>query len=139
MPTMQHIAKEGRIFVIGVTSCQRGADVPADIPGHNDLYDDDEWLSRGNSCIVGPDGDLLAGPLVGETGIVLAELDLGRISRARRQFDPVGHYSRPDVFHLQVDRRYRPVVTTVGAEGEASSSPAANETPDAVRSSTAAF
>ena len=117
VPTMRHIAKEGRMHVIGVTFCLRGSDVPADVPGRDELYGtDDDWLARGNSCIVGPDGDLLAGPLVGEEGIVTAEIDLARARSARRQFDPVGHYARPDVFQLVVDRRPRPATVFLDQE-----------------------
>ena len=115
VPSMRHIAKEGRIHVIGVTFCLRGSDIPDDIPGRDELYGrDDDWLARGNSCIVGPEGDLLAGPLEGEEGIVVADLDLEAARRSRRQFDPVGHYARPDVFQLQVDRRARPPVQSSG-------------------------
>ena len=95
VPTMRHIAKEGRIHVIGVTFCLRGSDVPADLPGRDDLYArDDDWLAKGNSCIVGPDGELLAGPLEGSEGIVYAELDVeaaGRVPprvRSRRPLRP---------------------------------------------------
>ena len=67
--SMQHIAKEGRCYVLGITSCQRGSDVPADIPGRDEIYGgDDDWMSRGNTIIVDPYGDVLAGPLIGETG-----------------------------------------------------------------------
>jgi nitrilase len=105
VPTMRHIAKEGRIHVVGVTFCLRGSDIPDEIPGRNDLYGGDEdWLARGNSCIVGPEGELLAGPLEESEGIVAAELDLDRARVSRRQFDPVGHYARPDVFQLHVNR-----------------------------------
>lgn len=116
VPTMRHIAREGRIHVLGVSCCLRGSDVPADIPGRDEVYGGaDDWLSRGNSCIVGPDGDLLAGPLVGEEGIVLAELDLDRARVSRRQFDPVGHYARPDVFRLHIDRAPKPSTVDVPA------------------------
>jgi nitrilase len=104
VPTMRHIAKEGRIYVVGVTSCIRCADIPADIPGHDELYGDpDDWLSKGNTIIVGPDGDVLAGPLVGEEGILYADLDASRARASRQQFDPVGHYGRSDVLKLTVD------------------------------------
>ena len=67
--SMQHIAKEGRCYVLGITSCLRGSDVPADIPGRDEIYGgDDDWMSRGNTIIVDPYGDVLAGPLTGETG-----------------------------------------------------------------------
>jgi nitrilase len=102
--TLRHIAKEGRIYVIGVNSCIRGADVPADLPGRHDLYGGEEdWLSRGNTVIVGPDGEVMAGPLVGEEGTLFAELDGNRARAARHEFDPVGHYSRSDILRLVVD------------------------------------
>jgi nitrilase len=81
----------------------------------SDLYgDEDDWLSRGNSAIVGPDGEVLAGPLVGQEGIVTAELDVDRARMTRRQMDPLGHYARPDVFRLSVDTVARPPVTFGG-------------------------
>ena len=108
VPTLQHIAKEGRTFVVGVNFCIRAADLPDEVPHKQDLYDgDNDWLSKGNSTIVDPFGRILAGPLVGETGILVADLDLDLLPRARAQFDVVGHYSRPDVFTLDVDTRSR--------------------------------
>ena len=112
IPTLRHIAKEGRVFVVGVNFCIRGSDVPADIPGRDAIYaGDDDWLSRGNTAIVGPEGEILAGPLVEQDGIVLAEIDVARARKSRRQFDPTGHYARPDVFVLTVDTRPKPAVT----------------------------
>jgi nitrilase len=109
IPTLRHIAKEGRVFVVGVNFCIRGSDVPADIPGRDAIYaGDDDWLSRGNTAIIGPEGDVLAGPLFEQEGIVLAEVDVARARASRRQFDPVGHYARPDVFSLSVDTRPKP-------------------------------
>src|SRR5438552_2608829 len=101
IPTLRHIAKEGRVHVIGVTPCQRGSDVREAFAGLDALYGgDDDWLSRGNTAIVGPDGDLIAGPLVGASGILYADLDLARARRDRRMFDPTGHYAPPDAFPL---------------------------------------
>lgn len=106
--SMRHIAKEGRMYVVGVNFCLRGSDVPSDIPGRDKIYaDDEDWLSRGNTIIVDPFGDVLAGPLTEEEGILTAEIDPEQLHRARRQFDPVGHYARPDVFRLEVDRTDR--------------------------------
>lgn len=102
--SMQHIAKEGRMFVIGVNFCMRGSDVPADVPGREELYaNDDDWLSRGNSVIVGPHGNILAGPLIGEEGIIHAEIDAAEARASRHQFDPAGHYARPEVLRLHVN------------------------------------
>jgi nitrilase len=104
--SMRHIAKEGRCYVIGVNFCMRASDVPADIPGRDEIYGGaDDWMSRGNSIIVDPDGQVLAGPLVEEEGILVAELDVAKAHASRRQFDAVGHYNRPDVFQLRVDTR----------------------------------
>jgi nitrilase len=112
VPTLRHIAKEGRVFVIGVNFCLRGSDIPHDIAGRDELYGaEDDWLAEGNSAIIGPEGEVLAGPLVGEEGIVYAEVDIARARTARRQFDPVGHYARPDVFRLEVDRSPNRAVT----------------------------
>ena len=101
IPTLRHIAKEGQIFVVGVTAFLRGNDMPRDLSDVAVLYGgDDDVLSRGNTSIVAPGGELIAGPLIGEAGIVSAELDLSRIAAGRRMFDPTGHYARPDVLSL---------------------------------------
>ncbi|HZQ83535.1 MAG TPA: carbon-nitrogen hydrolase family protein [Acidimicrobiales bacterium] len=106
--SMRHIAKEGRCFVIGVNFCMRASDVPPDIPGRDEIYaGTDDWLSRGNSMIVDPEGRVLAGPLVEEEGILVAELDVSKVHTSRRQFDAAGHYNRPDVFQLRVDTRQK--------------------------------
>jgi len=104
VPTLRHIAREGRCYVIGVTACIRASDLPGDLPGRADLYGGPEdWLSCGNSTIVAPDGEILAGPLTGEDGIVYAEIDASAARTARQQFDPAGHYSRSDILRLTVD------------------------------------
>lgn len=103
LSTLRHIAREGRVFVIGTNTCLRGSDIDRSLPGADDLYGgDDDWLSRGNTAIVGADGTLLAGPLTEQAGTLIATLDLGALATARREFDPIGHYARPDVFDLRV-------------------------------------
>jgi nitrilase len=117
VPTLRHIAKEGRTYVLGVTSCLRAADLPDGLPGRTELYGGPEdWLSRGNTVIIGPEGEILAGPLTGEEGVLYAEIDPGRARSARQQFDPVGHYSRSDVFRLVVDTTPHPAVLARASE-----------------------
>lgn len=103
LSTLRHIAKEGQVFVVGVTAYLRGNDVPRDLPGADEMYGDEEDdLSRGNTTIVAPGGMVIKGPLVGKAGTLEAALDLQRITAGRRAFDPTGHYARPDVLDLTV-------------------------------------
>ena len=98
---MQHVAREGGLFVISTCMALKMEDVP-DSYDFKKLYPEGrEWINTGNSCIIAPDGQLLAGPLEGDEGILYAEIDLEQITAAKRMFDAVGHYSRPDVFKFQ--------------------------------------
>jgi nitrilase len=105
--TLRHIAMEGRQFVIGVGSLIRGSDLIDDLPGRKLWGGEEDWLNRGYSTIVGPDGEILAGPLIGEAGILTAEVDPSTARASRHEFDAVGHYSRPDVFPFVVDEEAR--------------------------------
>jgi nitrilase len=75
--------------------------------------DDPEWVEPGNAVIVGTNGEILAGPALYAETVLVAELDLTKVLSARRLFDPVGPYHRPDVFRLAVDTSPRHVVTTL--------------------------
>ena len=112
--SMRHIAREGRCYVIGVNPCVHRDQIPADFPRREDVWnlesDDEQWVEAGNSVIVAPSGEMLAGPARHEETILTADLDLDLVRSARRLFDPVGHYNRPDVFHLAADLRARPAV-----------------------------
>ncbi|MDP9381778.1 MAG: carbon-nitrogen hydrolase family protein [Chloroflexota bacterium] len=98
--TIQHIACEGRCFVLSCNQFVTRDDMPKD---WEDIGTGPEVLCRGGSAIVGPLGQYLAGPMFDEEGILVADLDMGLIPRARYDFDVVGHYSRPDVFRLIVN------------------------------------
>jgi nitrilase len=102
--TMQHIAREGCCWVVGCGCLMRGSDIPEDFPNKSELYpDDDEWVNPGDSVVVAPGGEIVAGPLHQESGILYHELDLEKVSIARRTLDVAGHYSRPDIFQLHVN------------------------------------
>ena len=96
--SIRHIAREARAFVLSSCFFQRASSYPDDVP----LAEGPELLGRGGSAILGPDGSYLAGPLWDEEGLLYAELDPQRLYEARQRFDPAGHYSRPDVFRLEV-------------------------------------
>jgi len=100
--TLRHIACEGRCFVLGCNQYVTKAMYPPSLVGIEDLADQPDVMCRGGSCIVSPLGDVVAGPLWGEEGILYATLDLGEVIRAKFDFDAVGHYSRPDVFAFAV-------------------------------------
>jgi predicted amidohydrolase len=129
--TMRHIAREGRVWVIGVNPCVRVDQIPADFPDRDRVWrvlDDDEadWVEPGNSVICNPNGEIVAGPLRYGEGILTAEVDLARVHEVRRLFDPVGHYHRPDVFRLSVDTRRQRAVTVISDESDsAADEPAA--------------
>lgn len=111
LPSMRHIALEGRCFVLSACQFLRKKDFPASV--RVSLGDSpDAVLMRGGSAIVSPLGQVLAGPdFEGET-ILTADLDLAEIGRSKFDFDAAGHYSRPDVFQLIVNERPMPAVVS---------------------------
>jgi nitrilase len=118
--SMRHIAREGCCFVIGCAPAARFSDIPADVPDRdrlwNDKGEDGDWMLDGYSVIVGPAGEVLAGPLIREEGILHAELDLEVAQARKRWFDPVGHYNRPDVFQLHINDAPKPAVVRTSAQ-----------------------
>ena len=119
--TTCHLARENRMFVIGVNPVLHADQVPAGFPGRDRLLpprylaDNGPWLEEGNTVIVAPDGSVIAGPVRQREETLIADLDLRTVATARRHMDPAGHYNRPDVFQLHVDTSPRPPVieTTV--------------------------
>ena len=116
--TMRHIAAEGRCFVLGCNQYVTRDMYPADLELKHELEAWPAELCRGGSVIVGPDGDVLAGPIFGEEGILYADVDLSESDRQKFDFDVVGHYARPDVFRLEVNESERaPVHYVVDHDG----------------------
>ncbi|MCQ8184549.1 carbon-nitrogen hydrolase family protein [Parvularcula maris] len=104
LPTMQHIALETRSFVL--SACQHLRRGQIDVPGYEAVQGNsqDTVLIRGGSMIVSPMGEVLAGPLYGEDGVLVAEIDKQDLLRARFDMDNGGHYTRPDVFTFGLRR-----------------------------------
>lgn len=104
--TLQHIAREGRCFVVGCGNLMRAVDLPEDFPEKSDLYPDaEEWINPGDSIVIAPDGEIVSGPMRKEAGILYCEIDLQQVGIARRTLDVAGHYARPDIFRLHVNTR----------------------------------
>ena len=112
--TLRHTAKEGRVYVIGCCSAMRRDDIPDRYPFKQEYLPADlEWINPGLSAIIDPDGQFLAGPLEKEETILYAEVDPREMRGPRFQLDVAGHYSRPDIFQLVVDREERPMIQTL--------------------------
>lgn len=112
MASMQHIAREGGCWVISCATSIEVADIPTDIPHYDELFPDKgEWINSGDAVVYKPFGGLVAGPMHREKGLLMAEINVAEARASRRKFDAAGHYARPDVFTLSVDRSKRiPVV-----------------------------
>jgi nitrilase len=103
---VRFIAKEGRVFSLAANGLISLSDVPADFPLYSQLQEAGVTdYCRGGSAVAAPDGSWIVGPVVGEERLVVADLDLRTVAQERQNFDPTGHYSRPDVFRVDVDRR----------------------------------
>jgi nitrilase len=104
--SLQHIAREARCWVLGAGNVLRVSDLPADFPDRERLYPDaEEWMNPGDSVVIAPGGEIVAGPMRKEIGLLEADINRSRVVAARRAFDVAGHYSRPDIFTLEVDAR----------------------------------
>jgi nitrilase len=108
--TLRHIACEGRCFVLGCNQFITKDLYPDDLREGSELSTQPDVMCRGGSAIVGPLGDVLAGPLYGREDILCADLDLDEVTRSKVDFDVVGHYARPDVFQLTVNESPMPPV-----------------------------
>ncbi len=108
LATMQHIAREGGCWVVGCATALEASDIPADVPYRGELFPDaTEWINPGDAVVYKPFGGVLAGPMHREKGLLMADIEVGAARASRRKFDVSGHYARPDVFTLTVDRHAR--------------------------------
>jgi nitrilase len=110
--TIQHIACEGRCFVLAANQFVVKDDYPRDLACSDELDHQPEVMCRGGSAILSPFGRYLAGPLYDQEGFLYAELDLKEIEQGHLDFDVAGHYARPDVFTLLVNERAQASVVT---------------------------
>lgn len=99
------IARESRSYVISVSSMMTRGDFPKDTPHLDKILEKaPDVLANGGSCVAGPDGEWVLEPVVDKEGLIYHTLDFDRVYQERQNFDPVGHYSRPDVTKLVVNR-----------------------------------
>ena len=112
LSTLRHIAKEGRVYVIGCCIAMRKDDIPDTFSFKQKFYANaDEWINIGDSAIVNPDGVFIAGPSRMKEEILYAELDPRQMQGPRWMLDVAGHYARPDVFELIVHKDARQMIT----------------------------
>ncbi len=105
------LAREGRSYVLSVSGLMHRDDISPELPeSEGVIAQAPEWLANGGSCIAGPDGQWIIEPFVCREGIEYADLDLAVIQGERQNFDPAGHYARPDVTQLRIDRRRQSTV-----------------------------
>ncbi len=102
--TLQHIAREGGCWVLGAGVALHNRDIPEHFPHKKTLFPDTEdWINPGDSVVIAPGGELTEGPVHEEQKLLYAQIDLQKISAARRTLDVAGHYARPDIFRLRVN------------------------------------
>ncbi len=101
---MRHIAREGGMFVVGCAQCVRMSDIPDSYEFKQFYPDEREWINKGNSCVVGPDGKVIAGPFEAEQSIFYVDINLSEIPSQKWLFDVAGHYARPDVFNFEIKK-----------------------------------
>jgi len=111
LSTLRHIASEGRMYVISCGMPLRKEDIPDHYEFKQRYYQEvGEWINEGDSAIVDPEGEFIAGPLNRQESLLYGEVDLAKVQEARRMLDVAGHYARPDVFQLTVNRDARRII-----------------------------
>jgi nitrilase len=108
----RHMAVENRMYVLSVSGLMRKQDIGDYIPHYHLIKENaDDMMANGGSCLAAPDGSWVIEPIVGEEKLVTAEIDLNEVRKERQNFDPSGHYARPDVFQLSVNRTRQKLVS----------------------------
>ena len=111
LSTIRHIAKEGRVYVIGCCIAMRKDDIPDRYSMKQKYYAEmDEWINIGDSAIVNPEGHFIAGPVRKQEEILYAEIDPRMVQGPKWMLDVAGHYARPDVFELTVHTDERQMI-----------------------------
>ena len=106
------IARESRSFVISVSSLMKKSNFPSETPHVDEIIKNaPEILVNGGSCIAGPDGEWILEPVINKEGIFYETLDFSRVLEERQNFDVVGHYSRPDITKLNINRERQSTVS----------------------------
>ncbi len=117
LASMNHIAREGGCWVLSVAMALKGSDVPDDFPGRDLLFPEaDEWICPGDAVVIKPFGGIAAGPLHKKSSILFPTINTEAARRSRKTLDIAGHYGRPDIFHLEVDRQKRKPIRFVEDE-----------------------
>ncbi|MEX2341108.1 MAG: carbon-nitrogen hydrolase family protein [Candidatus Paceibacterota bacterium] len=102
--SMRHIAREGGCWVLTTATALESSDMPDNFPERETVFPKDEWINGGGAMVVNPSGSVVEGPLMEKKEILYAEVDTDASQRARRSLDVAGHYARPDIFSLEVNR-----------------------------------
>jgi nitrilase len=106
--TLQHIAREGSCWVVCCGVAFTNDDIPSDFPEKKTLYPDSEvWINPGDSVVIAPGGEIAAGPMRNEKGLLYADVDTSLVGIAKRTLDVAGHYARPDVFTLHLNTKHQ--------------------------------
>lgn len=112
--TTRFLAREGRSYVLAASSLMRRSDIPDAAPHAKALRRNlPAVMGDGGSCIAGPDGDWVAKPVVGREALIVRAIEHRRVLEERQNFDAAGHYGRPDVTRLVVDRRRQSTISTI--------------------------
>ena len=111
----RYIAKESRSYVVSVSGYLGKEDIPESVPHYKEIVRNAPMvLANGGSCIAGPDGEWIIPPVVDKEDLIVGTIDYRKVLEERQNFDPSGHYSRPDVTKLTVNRSRQSLIEIIG-------------------------